>query len=190
MYRRVVSHARSPNARFVNRGSGARRLSLGQGKMGSPRSGDPVDRLPYEGNSEIDAPCYLRGKFFEAFGPEHACSPLLARRHQRRHSQMEPRVKSSRLIRDPEIAIELLELTAQSGELVRHCRGIADVVVRAKETIERSFDEPRFCGARTLGCGCQPRGHVFAKINDNSVFHSRDSLQTRIRKATTRDANE
>ena len=33
------------------------------------------------GNSEIDAPSDLRGEFFELFGPERACSPLLARRH-------------------------------------------------------------------------------------------------------------
>ena len=41
-----------------------------------PRRAKPVDCLPYEGNSEIDAPSYLRGKFLESFGPERACSPL------------------------------------------------------------------------------------------------------------------
>src|SRR5712664_4852599 len=93
----------------------------------SPRRAHPVDRLPDEGDSEIDASSHLRGKFFESFGPEHACSPLLARRHQRGHSEMEARVKRSRLIRNSEIAIELLELTAQPGEVARHCRDIADV---------------------------------------------------------------
>jgi hypothetical protein len=73
----------------------------------------------------------LRGKFFEPFGPKRAGSRPLARRHQRGHSKMEARVKCSGLIRNSEIAIELLELTAQSGEVARHCRGIADVVVRA-----------------------------------------------------------
>ena len=72
-------------------------------------------------------------------------------------------MKSSRLIRDSEIAIELLELTAQSGEAARHGRGIADVVVRAKETIECCFDERRFCGAGTLGRCCQPRGHALSE---------------------------
>jgi len=57
---------------------------------------------------------------------------------------VESRVKSDGLIRDPEIAIELLELTAQSGEPARHGRGIADVVIRTKETIEGGFDERRF----------------------------------------------
>jgi predicted DNA-binding transcriptional regulator AlpA len=46
---------------------------------------------------------------------------------------------SGRLIRNSEIAVELHELTAQSCEVARHCRGIADVVVRAKETVEGCF---------------------------------------------------
>ncbi|MFY9954825.1 hypothetical protein [Bradyrhizobium sp.] len=50
-------------------------------------------------------------------------------------------MKRNRLIPDPEIAIELFNLTAQSGEVVRHCRGIADIVVRAEETIKRRFNE-------------------------------------------------
>jgi hypothetical protein len=83
----------------------------------------------------------LRGKFFESFGPERAGSPLLARRHWRGYSEMEARVKSSRLIRNSEIAVEVLELTAQSSEVARHCRGIADSLVRAKETIEGCFHE-------------------------------------------------
>ena len=90
---------------------------------------------------------------------------------------MEPRVKGSRLIRDPEIAIELLELTAQSGEVARHGRGIADIVVGAKKAIERCFDERRFCGTGTLGRFCQPRGHAFGEINANSGFHGGDSLK-------------
>jgi hypothetical protein len=64
---------------------------------------------------------------------------------------MEARVKSGRLIRSSEIAIELLELTAQSSEVARHCRGIADIVVRAKETVEGCFDERRFCGTGIFG---------------------------------------
>jgi hypothetical protein len=92
----------------------------------------------------------LRGKFFESFGAERAGSPLLPRWHQRGHSEMEARVKSSRLIRNSEIALELLELTAQSSEVVRHCCGIVDVVVRAQETIEGCFDKRRFCGTGCL----------------------------------------
>src|SRR5580693_8377038 len=118
--RRVVSHARCLNTGFADRGSIAQWPSLGRGKWGRPRRANPVDRLPDEGDSEIDAPSYLRRKFFESFGPKRAGSPLLARRHQRGHGQMEPGVKSGGLIRDPEIAIELLELAAQSGEVARH----------------------------------------------------------------------
>jgi len=54
---------------------------------------------------------------------------------------MEARVKSGRLICNSEIAVEVLELTAQSSEVARHCRGIADGVVRAKETVEGCFHE-------------------------------------------------
>src|SRR5229473_1264851 len=84
---------------------------------------------------------------------------------------MKPRMKSSGLIRYSEIAIELLELMAQSREAARHGRGIADVVVRAQEKIEGGFDERRFCGAGTLGRFCQPRGHLLGEINANSGFH-------------------
>ena len=80
-------------------------------------------------------------------------------------------MKGSRLIRDSEIAIELLELTAQSGEVARQRRGIADIVVGAKEAIEGCFDERRFCGAGTFGRFCQPRGHAFGEIDANSGFH-------------------
>jgi hypothetical protein len=118
----------------------------------------------------------LRGKFFESFGPERAGSPLLARWHQRGHSEMEPGVKSGRLIRDSEIAIELLELTAQSGEVMRHCCGIVDVVVRAKETVEGCFDQRRFRGTWMFGRFCQPRSRAFGEINANSGFHERDLL--------------
>jgi hypothetical protein len=89
---------------------------------------------------------------------------------------MEARVKSSRLIRDSEIAIELLELAAQSGEVVRRCCGIVDGVVRAKETVEGCFDERRFCGTGIFGRFCQPRSHALGEINANSGFHERDLL--------------
>jgi hypothetical protein len=89
---------------------------------------------------------------------------------------MEARVKSSRLISDSEIAIELLELTAQSSEVARHCRGIADIVVRAKVAIEGCLDERRFCGTGFFGCFRQPHGHAFGEINANSGLHERDLL--------------
>jgi len=89
---------------------------------------------------------------------------------------MEPRVKSSGFIRNSEIAIELLELTAQSGEVARDCRGIADSVVRTKVTVEGRFDERRFCGTGIFGCFCQPRSRTFGEINANSGFHERDLL--------------
>jgi hypothetical protein len=84
---------------------------------------------------------------------------------------MEARVKSGRLIRSSEIAIELLKLTAQSSEVARHCRGIADIVVRAKETVEGCFDERRFCGTGIFGRFRQSRGDAFGEINANSRFH-------------------
>src|SRR5882724_2634348 len=89
---------------------------------------------------------------------------------------MESRVKSDGLIYDPETTIELLKLTTQSGKPARYRGGIADVIVRAQETIEGCFDERRFCGAGTLGRGCQPRGHAFGQVNANSGFHGRSRL--------------
>jgi len=103
---------------------------------------------------------------------------------------MESRVKGDGLIYDPETAIELLELTTQSGKPVRHCSGIADIIVGAQETIEGCFDKRRFGGTGTLGCGCQPRGHAFGQINANSGFHGERLSEEAIRKTTATDANE
>jgi hypothetical protein len=64
---------------------------------------------------------------------------------------MEPSVKGGCLIRNSKIAIEILELTAQPGEVVRKRRGICDSVVGAKETVEGCFDERRFCGTGIFG---------------------------------------
>lgn len=58
---------------------------------------------------------------------------------------------SDGLIHDPETAIEILKLAAQPGEANCYRGSIADIVVRAKETIEGSFDQPRFCDTGTLG---------------------------------------
>ena len=63
---------------------------------------------------------------------------------------MEARVKRGRLIRDSEIAIEVLELTAQSRKMTPDCRGIADVVVRAKVTVEGCFNDRRLCSTGFL----------------------------------------
>ncbi|MDT9702498.1 hypothetical protein, partial [Streptomyces sp. P17] len=78
-----------------------------------------------KGNSPIDTPFHLRRELFETFGSERASRSLGGRRQYRCHSQMESRVKRYRLIHDPEIPIELLELTAHGRELASQCRGIA-----------------------------------------------------------------
>ena len=149
------------------------RLSVGKfvnkGRF-SGRSG-PVNCVPYEGNSVINPPCYLCGEFLESLSPERACGTLRRHRQQGRHSKMEPRVKGSGLVGDSEIVIELIELTLQSGEVARHRRGIANIVVGAKKAIEGGFDERRFCGAWTFGRFLQPRSHGFGEIDSNSGLH-------------------
>ncbi len=139
---------------------------------------EPIDRLPYERTSLIDASSDLSCEFFETLGSKSACRPLCRDRQQRRHGEVEPRVKSNRLIRDPEIAIELFNLTAQSGEVTTHASGIADVVVRAEKAIKCCFDKRRFADTRSLGRLRQPCGHAFAEINANSGLHDGHSLGT------------
>ena len=80
-------------------------------------------------------------------------------------------MKGSGLVGDPEVAVELLELTLQPRQVVRHCRGIANIIVGAEKAIEGCFDERRFCGAWTFGRFRQPRGHAFGEIDANSGFH-------------------
>jgi hypothetical protein len=86
---------------------------------------------------------------------------------------MEARVKGNRFTYDPEIAIELLNLSAQSSKLASYASGIADIVFRTKESIESGFDERRFCSTGALGRLSEPRGNPFRKINANSWFHTR-----------------
>ena len=90
---------------------------------------------------------------------------------------MEPGVKGNRLIRNPEIAIKLFNLTAQSGEVTSHASGIADVVVRAEKAIKCGFDERRFAGTGPFGRLRQPCGHAFAEIDAYSGFHNGHSLR-------------
>ena len=131
-------------------------------KASAPYRAAPVNRLLYERNSEVNPPSYLRGEFLESFGPERdadRCAAAGSSGEQRRDGI---RVKSDRLIRDPEIPIELLELATQSRETARHRSGVADVVVRAEETIEallpRALTSVAF---RTFGRFC-PAARPFA----------------------------
>lgn len=80
-------------------------------------------------------------------------------------------MKGSGLVGDLEIAIELLELTLQSGQVARHCRGIANIVLGTEKSIKGCLDERRFCGAWTFGRFRQPRGHAFGEIDANSGLH-------------------
>lgn len=89
----------------------------------------------------INPPTDLRGKFLESLGSKRAFSPLRGCRQKRGHGEVKPRVKCDGLIRDPEITIELFNLTAQCGEVAPNTSGIADIVVRTEETIECGFDE-------------------------------------------------
>ncbi|WP_316234508.1 hypothetical protein [Bradyrhizobium sp. SZCCHNR1020] len=85
-------------------------------------------------------------------------------------------MKRSRLISDSEIAIEFLELTAQSSEVAHHSRGIFNFVVRAEVTAEGGFDDRRFRGMGIFGRFCQPRSHALGEVDANSGFHERDLL--------------
>jgi hypothetical protein len=80
-------------------------------------------------------------------------------------------VKRSGFVDYSNVAIELLELTAQSGEMTRHGRGIADIIARTKVPIEGCFDDRRFCGTGILGRLSQACGRAFGEVNANSGFH-------------------
>ena len=77
---------------------------------------------------------------------------------------------------NPEIAIELFNLSAQPGKPASYASGIADIIFRTKESIESGFDERRFCSTGPLGRLSEPRGNPFRKINANSWFHRRSLL--------------
>lgn len=174
----IVSQVGCGNTLFVNGGFSAWRIVIVRIEFWivRPRWAGPLDCLSNQGNTVINPPSDLRGKFLETLCPERACCSLRGHRQYRRHGEMKPRMKGNGLIRDPEIAIELFDLTAQSGEMAPNARGIADIVVRTKETLKRCFDQRRFCSTRALRRFCEPRRHGFTEINANSGFHGKSRL--------------
>lgn len=91
---------------------------------------------------------------------------------------MKSRMKCCCLVGNPEIAVELLDLAAQSGEMASDRSLIPDIVVGTKEAIEGCLDERRFRRTGTLGRFCQPCGYGFAEINANSWFHDEYQLKS------------
>jgi hypothetical protein len=89
---------------------------------------------------------------------------------------MEARMKDNGFTYNPEIAIELFNLSAQPGKPASYASGIADIIFRTKKSIEGGFDEGRFCSTWALGRLSEPRGNLFRKINANSWFHRRSLL--------------
>jgi hypothetical protein len=63
---------------------------------------------------------------------------------------VEPGVESDDLTYNAEIAIELIDLTAQVDKAACQRDGIGSVV-GGQKSIERGFDERRFCDFATLG---------------------------------------
>ena len=124
----------------------------------------------------INPPSDLGCKFLKTLCPKCACSSLRGHWQYRCHGQMKPCMQGNRLTCDPEITVELFYLTAQSCEVASNTGGIADIVIRTQEALERCFDERRFCSTRAPGRFCEPCGHRFRKINANSGFHGGSRL--------------
>jgi len=58
----------------------------------------------------------LRSEYFESLQPKKARGALVRLRHGWRNSEVESGVQGDRLIDDPQLALELLELTAHPFE--------------------------------------------------------------------------
>src|SRR5258708_7623423 len=84
---------------------------------------------------------------------------------------MEACVKCYRLVRNSEIAIEVIELTSQSSEMACHTRGIADIIIGTEVALECRLHERRLCGTGIPGRFRQPRSRACGEINANSGFH-------------------
>lgn len=88
----------------------------------------------------INPPSDLGCKFLKTLCPKRARGALRGYRQYRCHGKMKPRMKGNRLTRDPEITVELFHLTAQSCEVASNAGGIADIIIRTQEALERCFD--------------------------------------------------
>jgi hypothetical protein len=86
----------------------------------SPRRISPAHRLSDQGNSLINAPSDLGCKFFKSLCTKRARRTLRGYRQYRCHGEMKPRMKGNGLIRDPEMAVELFDLAAQSCEVASY----------------------------------------------------------------------
>src|SRR5712691_11119244 len=117
----------------------------------------------------MHAPSDLGGEGFEAPEPESTRGAVLRVRERRRDRQVVSSMQRNGLIDDPQIALQLFELTAHPVEPARQRRVIA--CVRAEELIERRLHDRRLGLARTLGRSFQPLDKLLGQLHRDLSFH-------------------
>ena len=88
----------------------------------------------------MNPPCNLRREFLESFTPKSARGTLVRGPEGWRNGEVVTSVQGDGLTRDPEIAIELRELTTHPVE-ARQRGAIALVAIRVEVAIERCLDD-------------------------------------------------
>ena len=113
----------------------------------------------------------LCSEHFEPLQPKKTGSALVRLRHGRRNSEVESGVQGDRLIDDPQLALELFELTAHPFEAAPQRGVVAALGAVRQKLAQRSLDDRAF-GLAVLLSGCfEPREKLFRELHTDFLFH-------------------
>src|SRR5262249_29609952 len=124
----------------------------------------------------MNAPSNLRGQYFEPLGAKSAGCALLGRGQRRRNRQVIPRMEGNGLTHDPQIPIELLELTAHPVQAPQERNVITRVAVGIEVARERGLYDLCLGDAVTLGGGLQSAGDILGEMSTDLGSHGCASL--------------
>ena len=93
----------------------------------------------------------LRGEYFEPLEPKKTRGALVRLRYGRRNRQVELGVQGDCLIDDPQLALELFELTAHPFEAAPQGRVVVGLGAVGQKLAQRGLDDRRFGRAPLLG---------------------------------------
>ena len=113
----------------------------------------------------------LRSEYFESLQPKKARGALVRLRHGWRNSEVESGVQGDRLIDDPQLALELFELTAHPFEAAPQSDIVVGLGAVGQKLTQRSLDDRAF-GLAVLLSGCfEPREKLFRELHTDFLFH-------------------
>ena len=92
-------------------------------------------------------------------------------RYGRRNREVESGVQGDCLIDDPQLALELFELTAHPFEAAAQGRVVVGLGAVGQKLAQRGLDDRRFGRAPLLGGRFKTRENFFRELHTDFLFH-------------------